>query len=254
MRRIADLPYRPADGSPSVGRCLADLYLPDATEADCLVWFYGGGLTEGGKGGPGAPILVPPGWALVCPDYRLLSHAPFPACIEDAAASLAWTVGVVEAHGVRCRRLFVGGISAGAYLAAMITLDRSWLAAYGATPDRLAGCFPLSGQMASHFAYCASLGYRPGQVAIDRFAPLWHVRGDAPPLLLVTGDADIPCRLEENRYLVAALRTAGHLHHSCHVIAGRDHGAMGVGLGDAADPVTRLMHRFLARPEQNPAV
>lgn len=253
MRRIADLPYRPADGSPSVGRCLADLYLPDAAEADCLVWFYGGGLTEGSKGGPGAPILVPPGWSLVCPDYRLLSHAPFPACIEDAAASLAWAAGAVEAHGVRCRRLFVGGISAGAYLAAMVTLDRSWLAAYGATPDRLAGCFPLSGQMSSHFAYRATIGHRPDQPLIDRHAPLWHVRGDAPPLLLVVGDSDMPCRLEENRYLIAALREVGHRQHSCHVIAGRDHGAMGNGLSDAADPVTRLMHRFLARPEQNPA-
>jgi len=253
MLRIADLPYRRADGTPCVDRCRADLYLPDAAEADCLVWFYGGGLTMGDKGGPGPPILVPSGWALVCPDYRLLDQAAFPACLEDAAASLAWAPGALEANGVRCRRLFVGGISAGAYLSALVALDRSWLAAYGATPDRLSGCFPLSGQMASHFAYCASLGHRPGQVLVDRFAPLWHVRADASPLLLVTGDADIPCRLEENRLLLAALRAAGHRHHSCHVIAGRDHGAMGNGLGDAADPVTRLMHAFLARPDQDPS-
>ena len=249
MRRFADLPYRPSGAVRTGERCLADLYLPDASEADCLVWFYGGGLTEGGKGGPAPPITVPAGWSLVCPDYRLLSHAPFPACIDDAAAALAWAPGAVEAHGVRCRRLVVAGISAGAFLAAMVTLDRSWLASYGTTPDRLAGCFPLSGQMASHFAYRASIGHPTEQPLIDRFAPLWHVRGDAPPLLLVVGDNDMPCRLEENRYLLAALRTHGHRHHSCHVIAGRDHAAMGVGLADPLDPITRLMHAFLHRPE-----
>jgi acetyl esterase/lipase len=245
MRRIADLPFVPAGAA----RCVADLYLPEAAEADCLVWFFGGGLTTGDKGGPRPPVLLPEGWALVCPNYRLLDQAPFPACIEDAAAALAWAPGALAAQGVRCRRLFVGGISAGAYLSAMITLDRSWLAVHGATPDRLAGCFPLSGQMASHFAYCASQGHRPGHVLVDRFAPLWHVRSDAPPLMLIVGDNDIPCRLEENRLMAAALRTSGHRLQSCHVIAGRNHGSIGSGLGDAGDPVTRLLHSFLTEQE-----
>lgn len=248
MRRIADLPYRPDTGRDATARCRADLYLPDAAEADALVWFYGGGLTEGGKGGPLPPVAVPEGFALVCPDYRLLSHAPFPACIEDAAASLAWAPGALEAHGVRCRRLFVAGCSAGAYLSAMVALDPSWLAAYGASPDRLAGCAPVSGQLACHFTYANARGARPGQTMIDRFAPLFHVRPDAPPILLTVGDNDMPCRLEENQLMRAALRTAGHRHHRCHVIAGRDHGAIGAGLADPQDAVTRLLLDFLRDP------
>lgn len=246
MRRIADLPYRPGDAG--AGRCRADLYLPEAAEADALVWLYGGGLTDGCKGGPLPPIAVPEGCALVCPDYRLLGQAAFPACIDDAAAALAWAPGALAAHGVRCRRLFVAGCSAGAYLAAMVTLDRSWLAAYGASPDRLAGCAPITGQLACHFTYANARGMGPGQTVIDRFAPLYHVRADAPPMLLAVGDCDMPCRLEENLLMRAALRTAGHRHHSCHILAGRDHGAMGAGLGDPADAVTRLLHAFIADP------
>lgn len=252
MRRIADLPYRPTGSCTAAERCRADLYLPDAAEADVLVWFYGGGLTDGGKGGPLPPIAVPDGFALVCPDYRLLSHAPFPACIEDAAASLAWAPGAVAAHGVRCRRIFVAGCSAGAYLAAMVAFDPSWLAAYGSSPDRLAGCAPITGQLACHFTYANARGMRPGQTMIDRFAPLFHVRPDAPPMLFAVGDNDMPCRLEENLLMRAALRTAGHRHHSCHVIPGRDHGGMGAGLNDPADAVTGLLHAFLARPDLAP--
>lgn len=248
MRRIADLPYRPDTGRDASARCRADLYLPAAAEADVVVWFYGGGLTEGGKGGPQPPIAVPEGFALVCPDYRLLSHAPFPACLDDAAASLAWAPGAVAAHGVRCRRLFVAGLSAGAYLAAMVALDRSWLAVYGASPDALAGAAPLSGQMACHFTYAQAHGLGAGRTMIDRFAPLYHIRGDAPPILLAVGDSDMPCRLEENMLMRTALRTAGHRHHACHVVAGRDHGQMGSGLQDPRDAVARLLLAFLRDP------
>jgi hypothetical protein len=39
---------------------------------------------------------------------------------------------------------------------------------------------------------------------IDRWAPLYHVRGDAPPLLIVTGDRELELlgRYEENAYLL----------------------------------------------------
>lgn len=243
MRRIADLPYRAV--APA-GRGTADLYLPeDAAEADCLVWFHGGGLVEGDKGGPQPPMLMPAGWALSCANYRLLQHGPFPACIEDAAAALAWAPQALARAGVRCRRLAVGGCSAGAYLAAMVALDRSWLAAAGAGDLRVHGAFPLSGQMASHFAYRGTIGHPAWRPLVDRFAPLWHVRADAPPLLLVAAENDMPCRPEENRYLVAALRETGHRAAECHVIPGRDHGTIGAFMSDPADPVTRLMHRFL---------
>lgn len=253
MRRIADLPYREPGSVACSARCTADLYLPDAAAADCVVWLHGGGLVEGDKGGPGSPVLLPDGFALVSANYRLLQHEPFPACLEDAAAVVAWSRGALAAQGVACRRLFVAGSSAGAYLAAMVALDPSWLAGYGASPSTLAGAIPLSGQMASHFAYRTSIGHHPDQPLVDRMAPLWHARKDAPPLLLIAGSDDMPCRPEENLYLRAAMRTAGHRHTACHIIPGRDHGTIGSGFcapGDASDPVTRLIHAFLADPSR----
>jgi pimeloyl-ACP methyl ester carboxylesterase len=126
-----------------------------------------------------------------------------------------------------------------------VVLDPSWLAGCGAAGLPLAGAFPLSGQMASHFNYRASIGHPAWRPLIDRFAPLWHVRPDAPPLLLIAGEHDMPCRVEENRYLLAALREVGHRQAACHIIPGRDHGTISSGMGDPADPVTRLFHDFL---------
>ncbi len=246
MRVIADLPYRDLAGSDHPERWTADLRLPEAAAGDCLIWVHGGGLTEGDKGDTAiVPPLLAAGWATVTTNYRLLQHAPWPACIEDVASVVAWTRGALAAQGFTCRRLFLGGVSAGAYLVAMVAFDRRWLAVHGLDPACLAGVIPLSGQMTSHFAYRAAIGHPPERPLIDHAAPLWHVRADAPPLLLIAGSDDIPCRPEENQYLLAVLRQCGHPAVSCHIIPGRTHATIGSGIGDPADPVARLIHGFL---------
>ena len=52
-------------------------------------------------------------------------------------------------------------------------------------------------------------GTRP---IIDDLAPLFHVRKDAPPLLLITGDREMEMmgRYEENAYLMRMMKVVGH--------------------------------------------
>jgi len=47
---------------------------------------------------------------------------------------------------------------------------------------------------------------------IDKYAPLYHVRQDAPPILCVTGgwEVDMLMRAEENLYFVSMLKLVGH--------------------------------------------
>ena len=47
---------------------------------------------------------------------------------------------------------------------------------------------------------------------IDDFAPLYHVRSDAPPILLLTGNRELELlgRYEENAYLMRMLKLSGH--------------------------------------------
>lgn len=248
MRTVTDLPYRePVSGAPP-GRWAADLHLPGAASGDALVWLHGGGLTSGDKNDHLiAPPLCAKGIAVITAGYRLLQEAAWPACIEDAAAAVAWARGGLAAQGFACRRLFLGGVSAGAYLAAMVALDARWLGALGLDTASLAGVIPLSGQMSSHFAYRKAIGHPEERPLIDAAAPLWHVRADAPRMLLIAGSDDMPCRPEENHYLAAALRSVGHRDVACHVIPDRTHGTIGAGLGDPDDPVTRLIHAFLQR-------
>ena len=50
------------------------------------------------------------------------------------------------------------------------------------------------------------------QPVVDEYAPLFYVRADAPPLVLVTGDRELEYlgRYEENAYLARMMKLNGH--------------------------------------------
>src|SRR5678816_3746384 len=71
-------------------------------------------------------------------------------------------------------------------------------------------------------------------------APLFHVRKDAPPLLLITGDRELELigRYEENAYLWRMMKEVGHPDTKIHELQGFDHGQM-------ADPAHPLLLQFI---------
>jgi hypothetical protein len=56
------------------------------------------------------------------------------------------------------------------------------------------------------------MGISGKQPIIDKMAPLYHVRADAPPLLIITGDRKLEMlgRYEENAYMMRMMKVAGH--------------------------------------------
>lgn len=208
-------------------RCLLDIHHPVGSDGFAtVVWFHGGGLTKGERQLPKG--LCDQGIAVVGAGYRLASQAKAPASIDDAAAAVAWTMKNIERYGGSPRRIVVCGASAGGYLAAMVGLDRRWLAAYGVEADTLAGIVPFSGQCITHFAYRAERGIPEKQPIIDELAPLYHVRRDAPPILLITGDRkkEMLGRYEENAYMWRMLKVVGHKKVTLREMKGEDHGSM----------------------------
>ena len=119
---------------------------------------------------------------VIAVNYRLLPKVTISECLGDAAAAIAWTFKEVEKYGGNKKKIFVSGHSAGGYLTAMIGLDKKWLKEYSIDADSLAGLIPFSGQVISHFSYRKMNGIDNLQPTIDEFAPLFHVRKDAPPL------------------------------------------------------------------------
>jgi acetyl esterase/lipase len=206
-------------------RCVLDIYYPKNSKGFAtIIWFHGGGLSGGNK--EILSGLKEKGFAIIGVNYRLSPKVKVKNCIEDAAAAVAWTFKNIAKYGGDSSLLFVSGHSAGGYLGMMIGLDKKWLQPYAIDANTIAGLIPLSGQAITHFEIRKERGIPDTQPIIDEFAPLFHVRADAPPLLLITGDRELELlgRYEENAYLMRMMKIKGHSSTTLYELEGFDHG------------------------------
>ena len=135
-----------------------------------------------------------------------------PKYIEDAAAAVAWVFKNIKDYGGDSSLIFVSGHSAGGYLTNMIGLDKRWLNKHQIDANKIAGLIPFSGNAITHITVRKENGIGASQPIIDEFAPLYYVRKDAPPLLLISGDRELELlgRYEENAYLMRMMKVVGH--------------------------------------------
>ncbi len=208
-------------------QCTLDIYYPkDAKGFATIVWFHGGGITGGIKEIPAA--LMEKGYAVIGVEYRLSPKVNAPKYIEDAAAAVAWAFQHISDYGGNPNLIFVSGHSAGGYLGMMITLDKKYLAAYNIDANRIAALIPFSGQVITHFTIRNERGIPATQPVIDAYAPIYFVRKDAPPILLVTGDRELELygRYEENAYFSRMMKLNGNTTTTLYELEGFDHGGM----------------------------
>ncbi|RCH55786.1 alpha/beta hydrolase [Mucilaginibacter hurinus] len=222
--------YHETSGSADAYRdaqCTIDLYYPQgAKNYATIVWFHGGGITGGAKEIP--KELLNKGYAIAGVGYRLSPKVKAPVYIEDAAAAVAWVFKHIAKYGGSDKLIFVSGHSAGGYLGTMITLDKSYLDKHHIDANRIAGLIPFSGQAITHFTIRNENGLKPLQPTIDKYSPLYFVRQDAPPILLITGDREKELfgRYEENAYMARMFKLAGHTRTKLYELQGFDHGEM----------------------------
>ena len=179
----------------------------------------------------------------------ILAVVVHPAHIQDAAAAFAWVKRHIAEYGGNPDQVFVIGHSAGAYLAALLALDREYLAVHRFSPDDVRGVVPVSA-----FYWVE----RPG-VAPDRDKRVWgtdqrtwvaaspahHVRAGAPPLLLLYADGDDEWRRQQNVEMAAALEAAGNDRIVIRQIAGRTHGTIWSKMADAGDEAAGRIIQFV---------
>ncbi|MBP3517575.1 MAG: alpha/beta hydrolase [Parabacteroides sp.] len=240
-----NVPYREAATDEYADKmCRLDIaYRAEVKNAPVVVWFHGGGLTGGSREVPSQ--LLTEGMVVVGVEYRLSPHVQTMEIVDDAAAAIAWVFDHIAQYGGNPSSIYIAGHSAGGYLVDMVGLDKTLLARYGQDADRLAGIIPFSGQVITHFETRNRRGLNPLQPTIDETAPLYHVRKDCPPILLLSGDREMELygRYEETAYFYRLFRLLGHPDVTLYELGGFDHGTM----RDAAFP---LAVRFIREHEE----
>jgi acetyl esterase/lipase len=196
-------------------RQVLDVYSPDkaSVEARPLVVFWHGGRWRFGDKADyrfvGA-ALTELGYVAVLPNYRLYPQVKMPGFMDDAARAGQWAAAHAGEFGADARRLYLMGHSAGAHLAALVTLDPRYFAATAQMVPPIAGVIGLSGPydfLPLLEADVQDMFGPPENYPVSQ--PINFVRPDAPPMLLVHGLKDDTVRPKNSRNLAAALLALG---------------------------------------------
>lgn len=224
-----------------------------------LLFLHGGAWIAGTPGTHRrlAADLCALGMLTVVLDYRRAPRHRFPAAVLDTLHALDWVATQAASHGGDPERLWIGGDSAGANLAAAALAAGApvpvagALLAYGifdvhrALPT-LAGV--LGGPDADTQLYLQPDDAR-GLVDDPRLHPERHCAG-FPPTLVLSGDDD-PLH-PESTALAARLADAG-VPHRYVVVAGAPHGFLQLPTHPAHELGLRAIREFLADFSRAPA-
>ena len=262
----ADIPYVP-DGHE---RQVLDIYTPEQPTGKSLpvmFWIHGGGWQVGDKSDVALKpqVLTERGYVFVSTNYRLLPDVEMDELIRDVARSLGWVHRNIADYGGDPQRIFVGGHSAGAQLAALICIDDRYLAEQNVPFTVLQGCVPVDGDTydipkiimtAEHrqtlyggkmftFGHRQKFGNDP-EKHVD-FSAVTHVARDKgiPPFLILYFSGNPDTRVQARR-LEAVLKEA-EIPAKAYGKRDSNHSRLNNELGVPDDPATQELYQFLDR-------
>lgn len=250
VRLTPDIRYGAASG-----QCLDVYALPQSRDRPIVVFWYGGGWTEGAKSGYRflGTALAERGYIAVVPDYRKYPAVRFPVFIEDAAQALVWVRRHAAELGGDPSRIVVMGHSAGAHLAAMLSYAPQYLRAAGGRRRWIRAFVGLSGLYAPVPETDEYRQIIPPLYKSDDWQPLWHVDRNAPPSLLLHGLEDrLVNPLETVRLRNVLVRHGVHV--EMELYSGRSHTDTVTSFSPLARrrlPVLKSSARFIDRLAAN---
>ena len=218
-----NIPYQKGDEY-ILERCVLDVYSPESKEdLPVLIYFHGGGLKRGNKYIP--EYLKEKGIIVVAVNYRFFPEVSVKEIIGDAAISVKWVFDHITKYGGNPNKIFLSGHSAGGYIISMLGLDASYLMSVGLDPNQIAGLIPLSGHTITHMTAREEMGIGPLQPIIDQMAPLFHVKENTPPYIMITGDRELELlgRYEENAYMHRMMKLSSNKKTELYELQGYGH-------------------------------
>jgi acetyl esterase/lipase len=206
-----------------------DLHTPEAGSAfPVLLWAHGGGWSGGNRAMGQAIKLVPHGYAVAAVQYRLSGEARYPAQLYDLKGAVRWLRATAPQYQLDAEHIVGWGASAGAHLVSLVALTAGRPELEGDVGGNLdqpsslqavidyfgpSDFFAMGGnpELPGGNPVTALLGYaieeRPE--AAREAVPVTHVRPDAPPFLILHGDADPIIPYTQSERLHNALTQVG---------------------------------------------
>ena len=244
-----------------------DIYTPKEKEKGShskrpvVVMIHGGGWAIGDKAGAGVihpkcADFLKRGYLFVSINYRLSPKVKHPVHVQDCARALSYIHDHIAEHGGNPEQILLMGHSAGAHLAALVSIDDQYLKVHGKSLKVIKGVVLLDGAAYNvETQIAASAGKKMARKLYkDAFgitkkewaaaSPTLHVKANknvAPFLIFHAGDR----KASENqaKELSRTLVKAGYKASIEHA-KDKSHSSMNRDLGKAGDKPTASIHKF----------
>ncbi len=205
-------------GYGSLPRQKLDVYVPKKSGSEVtkllpiVVFFYGGSWDSGNKGSYKfiGEAMTSQGFIAIIPDYRVYPDVLFPGFMQDPAKAAKWAKTHAAEFGGDPDRIFLAGHSAGAHIAAMLTLDDEFLKVEYSKPGDFAGMIGLAGPYDFLPLKSERLKtiFGPEEQRYNS-QPINFVTGKNPPMLLLVGTKDDTVWPKNTYNLAAKIKAAG---------------------------------------------
>ena len=261
IKVISDIDYLPEESYEN-NKDLLDIYMPEgAKDVPVIVYFHGGALLQGDKswGKDIGTRVAESGVGLISVNYRLSPGVQHPAHTQDAAAATAWVIKYIKHYGGDPEKVYVGGHSAGAYLAALLALDSELIKEAGIDTPSLAGAVLISAflyveetakdRTARDSIYQSIWGMNPQDWFKASVSP--HLGPNRDNLLLIYADGDEDWRKEQNQRLVQVLRNAGNQRVKYQEVPNRNHLSLLTDILAEDDQIVQLLCNFILNPSDD---
>jgi acetyl esterase/lipase len=225
-----------------------DVYTPENRPGNSLpvmFWIHGGGWQAGDKSDVALKpkALTERGFVFVSTNYRLLPEVKMDELIGDVARSVGWVHRNIARYGGDPTRIFVGGHSAGAQLAALICIDDRYLKKEGMSFDVLKGCVPVDGDTYDIPRMILTAEHR--QALYGDLSAVTHVAKEKriPPFLILYFSGNPDTRAQAER--LESVLKAAEIPAKSYGKGDSNHSRLNDDLGKSDDPATQEFYKFL---------
>jgi len=127
---------------------MLDVYIPKkGSNSPVMIWIHGGGWCYGDKENvqQKAEYFTSRGYVFISINYRLSPKVQHPAHVDDVATAIVWVHTNAMHYSADQNKIFLMGHSAGAHLAALVTLNDEYIRKAGGAPGIIKGVVLLDG-------------------------------------------------------------------------------------------------------------
>jgi arylformamidase len=219
-----------------------DWYSTKEVGAPVLVWIHGGAWRNFAKKDFAfvAPPFVESGVHVVIVNFSKAPTVRIAAMIDQVRRALAWVGDNAARFGGDPARLFIGGHSSGAHMAATAVLNETTSDASRIPTVRAAFCVSGSYDLEAVMLSARSNYLTMEGTEEDDLSPARHVDRSTTKVLIVYADNDTDEFKRHSREYAEALRTHGLLIDEV-LLPNLNHFEINASLGDAQSPLSKLL-------------